>query len=151
MWSASTTDERVLEEHADTVSSVVFSRDGTRLLTSSDATAKVWDTVSGRELVRLEGHAGHVLAAAFSPDGRQVLTGGMDMTARLWDAATGRPIVVLKGHTGRAAWARSIARDTKLNREVAIKILIPIACGARGAQLPRNVRAGAMRDRMDQK
>ena len=37
-------------------------------------------------------HDGPVEAAAFSPDGKTVLTGGDDGTARLWDAATGQPI-----------------------------------------------------------
>ena len=39
-------------------------------------------------------HAYPVLSAAFSPDGRFILTGGGDnrVEARLWDAATGAPI-----------------------------------------------------------
>jgi WD40 repeat protein/serine/threonine protein kinase/tetratricopeptide (TPR) repeat protein len=37
-------------------------------------------------------HSKPVVAAAFSPDGRTVLTRSKDGTARLWDVATGRPI-----------------------------------------------------------
>jgi WD40 repeat protein/tRNA A-37 threonylcarbamoyl transferase component Bud32 len=37
-------------------------------------------------------HAGWVMAVAFSPDGKTLLTGSADRTARLWDVATGQPI-----------------------------------------------------------
>jgi WD40 repeat protein len=40
-----------------------------------------------------------VIAAAFSPDGRQVVTASDDKTARIWSAADGTPIAELKGHT----------------------------------------------------
>ena len=37
-------------------------------------------------------HRAWIMALAFSPDGRTILTGSSDRTARLWDAATGMPI-----------------------------------------------------------
>jgi WD40 repeat protein len=45
-----------------------------------------------RERLTLTGHAGWVLSAAFSPDGKRIITASADRTARLWDAATGKPI-----------------------------------------------------------
>ena len=38
-------------------------------------------------------------SAAFSPDGKRIVTASGDKTARVWDAATGKPIgQPLKGH-----------------------------------------------------
>jgi WD40 repeat protein len=40
--------------------------------------------------VSLEGPAGEVLGARFSPDGARVVTAGADHAARLWDSRTGK-------------------------------------------------------------
>jgi hypothetical protein len=48
----------------------------------------------------LKGHDGWVYAAAFSTDGRFIVTGPGDKTARIWDAATGKEIRRLEGHGG---------------------------------------------------
>ena len=72
--------------HTSLVERVVFSPDGTRLLTVSlDGTAKVWDAAIGTELLTLSGHDSSVLSATFSPDGMYLATASDDGTARVWD------------------------------------------------------------------
>lgn len=83
----------------NSITSVAFSPDGATVLTGSyENTARLWDTLTGRELFRLEGHGERVTSVAFSPDGTLLLTGSWDKTARLWDTETGRELRRLEGH-----------------------------------------------------
>jgi WD40 repeat protein len=51
-------------------------------------------------LQTLEGHTEDVSSVAFSPDGKQIVSGSGDTTVRRWDAATGQQLLpVLEGHT----------------------------------------------------
>ena len=89
----------MLVGHTLPVTAVRFSPDGTRALTSSrDADARVWDTRTGASLHTLRGHFGTVSDAAFSPDGRWIVTGGPQRAA-LWDAGSGARLFFLRGHT----------------------------------------------------
>ena len=52
----------------------------------------MWDASSGLPMSPPLTHAGRVNHAAFSPDGRWIVTASDDATARVWDAKSGQPI-----------------------------------------------------------
>ena len=79
---------------------VAYNLDGRRLVTGDSVLVKVWDALTGAELAALAGHTGDVWAVAYSPDGSQIASAGMDNTARIWDAASGQPLLTLTGHAG---------------------------------------------------
>ena len=57
----------------------------------------------------LRSHEGDIYAAAFSPDGRRIVTASKDGTARVWDVETGRELHALKG---RHDSIKTAARNT---------------------------------------
>jgi WD40 repeat protein len=99
-----------LAGHEDRVLDVAFSPgDGRWLLTASrDRTARVWDTTTGREIADspLRGHSWWVWSAAFSADGKQIVTAGQDGKVIVWslDVRGAQPRIaqqkVFLGHAG---------------------------------------------------
>jgi WD40 repeat protein len=90
--------------HSGGIQGVALSPDGTRAASaSSDRTVRFWDVKDGKEMKRLTGFAGVPRCLAFSPDGKQVLSGQAgpgDNLVRLWDVGTGKELRSFKGHTG---------------------------------------------------
>ena len=79
---------------------VVFSPDCWRVVTSlphfentDQPQTQVWDVATGQAVSAAPfQHGGNIWSAAFSSDGRFVVTVSRDHTARVWDVETGKPI-----------------------------------------------------------
>jgi WD40 repeat protein/tRNA A-37 threonylcarbamoyl transferase component Bud32 len=91
IWRADGTSVALLPGHEGDITSVVWSRDATQLITTTsngiDGALRSW-TADGRLLARIA-HATGVLSGSFGPGDTHVLAAGLDGTVRAWsiDAA----------------------------------------------------------------
>ncbi len=83
----------------------VVSPDATRVLKLDGSKARVMEIATGQAVAPPLLHGGEVYYAAFSPDGRSVVTAGRDRAARVWDAATGQALTPLLRHPRMVTWA----------------------------------------------
>jgi eukaryotic-like serine/threonine-protein kinase len=90
-WGASVRALTNVFPHDGQYRCAIFNPKGDRVLIAGTETAQVWDVKTGRPWGRRLSHRGEISAAAFSPDGRTILTGSLDHSARLWDADTCSP------------------------------------------------------------
>jgi len=92
---------KILRAHILPLTNCAFNKNGERFITGSyDRTCKVWNTVTGEELLTLEGHKNVVYAIAFNnPFGDKVITGSFDKTCKVWDSMTGKLLHTLRGHS----------------------------------------------------
>ena len=73
--------------HRGWICGLAYSPDGRRIASaSSDGAVRVWDSVSGQELITLDGE-GELLNVAFSPEGRRIASLGGDGWVRIWDSS----------------------------------------------------------------
>src|SRR5262249_33212002 len=92
-------EERHFVGHTDGVYALALSPDGKRVVTcsgwkSNDPIAHVWDVETGKLLTQFRGHAQAICSAAWSGDGKHILTGAYGRKLFLWDAQTGKALMV---------------------------------------------------------
>jgi dynein assembly factor with WDR repeat domains 1 len=74
---------KILRAHILPLTNCAFNKSGDKFITGSyDRTCKVWNTLSGDELLTLEGHRNVVYAIAFNnPYGDKIITGSFGKIA----------------------------------------------------------------------
>jgi WD40 repeat protein len=114
---------RRIDTGAGWVNCVAFSPDGSTLATAENQGALemdgkpiaggpvgLWDAVTGARRATLKGPRGAVLAVAFSPDGKSLVSGGGQWKeygdVALWDVASGQERLALHGN---AEWVECVA------------------------------------------
>jgi WD40 repeat protein len=92
---------------------VALSHDGNRaIIASSDDYVAIYNMQTLKEIVRLRGHTNAVVAAVFSPDDSQILTGSIDHSARLWDSSNGHELRAFETQDG-SVWSVAFLRHGK--------------------------------------
>ena len=91
--------DAVVDSLVTTSWSLAFDPTDTRIATAHPSLpfAQIWDLASDT-LEDLEGESGAVRDVAWSADGAQIATAGLDGVIRLWDAASGAHRLALHGH-----------------------------------------------------
>lgn len=114
---------RVLDDVTGPVRSVALSADGKRVFGVASMpvlfnenlkadTGIIWDAQSGDRIQVLNACQNALVSAAFSHDGKRILTGLRNGTAVLWDAETARELRTFAGH-GRDVTAVALSLDGK--------------------------------------
>lgn len=75
-----------------------FSPDGNQVVIACHKEVRIWDNDAGGVIASLKGHQESVRTAAFSPNGRFIVSTSEDGTAIVWDTATDFIVHTLRGH-----------------------------------------------------
>jgi len=92
-------DPVVLSGHEDRVNKAIFHPSGQYAMsTSHDATWRLWDIETQKEILLQEGHVKPVYGCDIHPDGSIAATSDLSGVVLLWDLRSGKNILNLPGH-----------------------------------------------------
>lgn len=116
VWDAFMGNELLALEGEDgkMVHTIAFNAEGTRIVTCRYRwfSACVWDASTGEKMKGIPGHRLGTSSVVFSPDGKQIISGGYDAAVKIWDMSTGNELMMLLGHKDNV-YAVAVSPDGK--------------------------------------
>ena len=79
---------------------VKYSLDGQYVIISTGCMIEKWDILQFKKLQTYKGHLKDVKSVCFTPDGKKIISGGLDETIKLWDTYTGECLMEIKNYFG---------------------------------------------------
>ena len=90
IWNVATGEnEAELKGHSTRLNSVVFSLDGSCIVSGSDKDVHIGNVATRESEAELKGNSAHMNSVIFSPDGSHVVSASDDNTVHIWNVATG--------------------------------------------------------------
>jgi len=113
LWDSATGKEHAKFPVGSAPRTVTFSPDGNTIASAhgspnlwEDGSIILWDTASGKRLHTLLGQKGEAFSVSFSPDGKRMVSGGMEAMTLLWDVQTGKLLRTMDPLVG---WVQAVA------------------------------------------
>jgi WD40 repeat protein len=108
VWDLATNQQPIiLEGHTDWVHDVFVTPDTKSIFSTSQKSIRQWDMASATESEVFPGLGGATVnCAAFSPDGKLIVTGGRNGIVQVWKVGQSEPLVEIKGF---ASWVGTVA------------------------------------------
>jgi WD40 repeat protein/transcriptional regulator with XRE-family HTH domain len=91
---------------------IAFLADGRYATAGQDGTTRVWDPLTGQQVLLLAGPNSTVISVDGSPDGKRIITGAYDGNLRIWDATPGKELMTIPAHGG-IVWEVAYSPDGK--------------------------------------
>ena len=82
---------------------LTYRPDGQQLASAHGDRVMLWDAATGHHLRTLVGHWRPLESLTYSPNGKQLASGGHDYSVRVWDAITGRHLLTLRSHNSQVS------------------------------------------------